>query len=141
MFRELAKRAKRINIEQLALSVAKSNSGLIADNIREQLSVGKAGDNAAVGVYSSLPYANRKARISKAPFGSVDLKLSGRLYDEIFVDLSLNKVETGSKVDYSKYQVKRYGQRVYENTPENSGKVRDRNSRDIARNYSKALGL
>lgn len=141
MFLELAQKAKTINVRQLALVIAKSNSGLIADNIREQLSVGKAGDNTAVGIYSSLSYANRKSRISKAPFGTVDLRLSGNLYDELFVDLSLNKVEIGSKVDYSKFQVKRYGQRIYENTPKNAEKVRDKNSRDTVATYSKALGL
>jgi hypothetical protein len=141
MFRELAQRAKRINVEQLALGVAISNSGLIADNIRDQLSVGKSGDNAAVGIYSSLPYARLKSRTSKAPFGVVNLKLSGDLYDKIFVKITPTKVETGSNVSYSKYQIDRYGKRIYENTPENSGKVKDKNSRDIARAYSKLLGL
>jgi len=141
MFRELAKKAKTINIGQLVLLVAKSNSELIADNVREQLSEGKAGDNAAVGIYSSLPYANRKAKISKAPFGVVDLKLSGELYANLKVDLSLKSVNVDSTVDYSKYQIKRYGKRIYDNTPENSEKVRDKNSKDSVRVYSEALGL
>lgn len=141
MFRELAKKAKRINIQRLALVVAKSNSELIADNIRDQLSVGKAGNNAAVGIYSSLSYARLKSRTSKAPFGVVNLKLSGDLYSEIFVKITPAKVDTGSNVPYSKYQINRYGKRIYENTPENSGKVRDKNSGDIVRAYAKALGL
>jgi hypothetical protein len=121
--------------------VARSNSELIADNVREQLSVGKAGDNAAVGVYSSLPYAKRKARISKAPFGSVDLKLSGDLYANLKVDISPTKVLVDSTVSYSKYQVKRYGERVYENTTINAEKVKSKNSKDIVAGYSKALGI
>lgn len=141
MFRELAKNAKRINVTQLVLLVAKSNTGLIADNVREQLSRGKAGDNIVVGIYTSLPYAKRKAKISQAPFGTVDLKLSGDLYKNLKVDLTLKSVDVDSTVSYSKYQIKRYGKRVYENTSTNSAKVRDKNSKDSVREYRKALGL
>lgn len=141
MLRELAQKAKNINIRQLALAVARSNAGLIADNVREQLSEGKAGDNSAVGIYSSLRYANRKSKISKAPFGVVDLKLSGDLYADLFVELDLKSVTVDSKVDYSKYQIQRYGKRVYENNKENSEKVKVKNSIDTVSKYSKALGL
>jgi len=135
MFRELAKRTKRINIRQLALLVARSNSELIADNVREQLSAGKAGDGAAVGIYSSLPYAKRKSRISSAPFGVVDLKLSGDLYANLKVDISPTNVLVDSTVSYSKYQIKRYGKRVYENTTINAEKVKSKNSKDIVAGY------
>ncbi|MEE9190266.1 MAG: hypothetical protein V3U16_05805 [Candidatus Neomarinimicrobiota bacterium] len=121
--------------------VAKSNSGLIADNVREQLSKGIAGDERVVGIYASLRYANLKAGISQAPFGVVDLRLSGNLYANINTKFSGNQVTTDSNVDYSKYQIGRYGDRIYENTPENKEKVRDKNSRDSVRAYSKALGL
>lgn len=141
MLRELAAKAKRINIEQLALSIAKSNSGLIVDNVREQLVKGIAGDNATVGIYTSYPYAKRKAKISQVPFGVVDLKLSGKLYANLKVDLTPKSVTVDSTVDYSKYQIKRYGKRVYENTKENSEKVKSKNSIDIVKNYSKALGI
>lgn len=141
MLREIAQKAKNINIKQLALVVAKSNSELIADNVRNQLSEGKAGDGAAVGIYSSLYYANKKSRTSKAPFGVVDLKLSGALYSNLIVDLQLNKVTVDSTVDYSKYQIERYGKRIYENTKANAEKVKDKNSKDIVREYSKALGV
>jgi hypothetical protein len=141
MFRELAKNAKRINVTQLVLLVAKSNTGLIADNVREQLSQGKAGDNVVVGIYTSLPYAVKKAKISQAPFGTVDLKVSGDLYKNLKVDLTLKSVDVDSTVSYSKYQITRYGKRIYDNTPENSEKVRDKNSGDSVREYQKALGL
>jgi len=141
MLRELAQKAKIINIRQLALTIAKRNSELIADNIRSQLSAGKSGDNTAVGIYSSLHYANRKAKISKAPFGVVDLKLSGDLYEGITVDLSYPKVTIDSTVDYSKYQIERYGKSIYENNTANQEKVRNKNSIDIVREYSKVLGL
>ena len=141
MLKELAQKAKRINIKQLTLAVAQSNAGLIADNVREQLSEGKAGNDAAVGIYSSLAYANRKAKISKAPFGVVDLKLSGDLYDNLFVKLDLKSVTVDSTVSYSKYQITRFGKIIYENTPTNSEKVKSKNSTDTVREYSRALGL
>jgi len=126
---------------QLALKVARQNSGLIADNIRSQLSEGKAGDNRDVGRYTSTPYAIRKSSISSAPFGVVDLKLSGKLHRDIFVKMDFTKVTVDSKVSYSKYQIARYGDRIYDSNPENSDKVKDKNSIQIVREYSRLLGL
>lgn len=139
--RQASKNAQRIDIRKLVLLVAQTNAELISDNVREQLTKGIAGDERAVGIYTSLPYANRKARISKAPFGVVDLRLSGNLYANIDTKFSGNQVKTDSSVDYSKYQIGRYGDRIYENTPKNKEKVRDKNTRDTVRAYSNALGV
>lgn len=139
--RKLGLNAQKIDIRKLVLLVAKSNAGLISDNVREQLTKGVAGDGAAVGVYSSLSYANLKAKTSKAPFGIVNLFKEGDLYKEIVSKIFPTQVLTNSLVEHSKYQVRRYGKRIYENTSENKGNVRDKNSRDTVKIYSKALGV
>jgi len=109
MLRELAAKAKTINIEQLVQQVVEANAGLIADNVREQLKQGKAGDEKVVGIYEGLWYAKKKSKMNSLPFGTVDLKLSGSLYDEIFVKITKTQVKVDSLVSYSKYQIERYG--------------------------------
>jgi hypothetical protein len=142
MFRELAKKAKAINVQRLALSVAKANIGLITDNVIDQLDVGIAGDGAAVGRYTTDYYSRFKRRAgSRAPFGTVDLKVSGDLYKGLRTDIKGTSVITDSKVSYSKYQIDRYGNRIYENTKSNQEEVKDKNSIGIVAEYTKALGL
>ena len=143
MFRELAKKAKRINVRQLALKVAQANEGLITDNVIDQLDVGIAGDGKRVGEYKSDRYSKFKRREgSNAPFGVVDLKLTGALYEGIRTRVLPTQVITNViGVLYSKYQVLRYGKRIYENTPKNAEGVKNKNSRDTVATYSKALGL
>lgn len=142
MLRELAQKAKKININKLALQVAKANVGLITDNVIDQLNVGIAGDGAQVGKYTTDYYSRYKRRLgSSAPFGVVDLKVSGDLYKGLNTKITANIVKTDSKVSYSKYQIGRYGDRIYENTPKNAEKVKNKNSVQIVETYSKALGI
>jgi hypothetical protein len=142
MFRELAKKAKAINVSKLALSVAKANVGLITDNVIDQLDVGIAGDGGLVGNYTTDYYSRFKRRSgSNAPFGVVDLKVTGALYKGLRTDIKGTSVITDSKVSYSKYQIDRYGNRIYENTKSNQEEVKDKNSIGIVAEYSKALGL
>lgn len=139
--RELAKKAEKINIGKLALIAATGNLGLISNNVRKQLESGIAGDGSYVGKYKSLYYARKKRSISKAPFGVVDLKLTGLLYSKLNTTISGNKINTDSGVDYSKYQIKRYGRRIYENTDDNKEIVRSKNSRDTIAEYKRELGI
>lgn len=143
MFRELAKRAKKINVRQLALKVAQANEGLITDNVIDQLDIGIAGDGKRVGEYKTDRYSKFKRREgSNAPFGVVDLKLTGALYEGIRTRVLPTQIITNVVgVLYSKYQVLRYGKRIYENTPKNAEGVKNKNSRDTVRDYEKALGL
>ena len=143
MFRELAKKAKKINVRQLALKVAQANEGLITDNVIDQLDVGIAGDGKRVGEYVTDRYSRfKRSEGSNAPFGVVDLKLTGDLYKGIRTRVLPTQVITNVVgVTYSKYQVRRYGKRIYENTPKNANEVKNENSRDTVQAYSKALGL
>jgi len=141
MFRELAQKARKIDIKQLIQQVVRANAGLIADNVREQLTLGKSGDNRTVGIYKSVWYAKKKAKMNSLPFGTVDLKLSGYLYKGLKTEITLSTVTTDSDVSYSKYQIKRYGDKIYDNTPENQTEVRETNSRHAVQNYARALGL
>lgn len=142
MFRELAQKAKAINISKLALQVAKANAGLVTDNVIDQLDVGIAGDGGQVGKYTTDYYARFKRRGgSNAPFGVVDLKVNGDLYKGLNTKITANLVTTNSKVSYSKYQIGRYGERIYENTPKNAEVVSNKNSVQIVQTCSKALGL
>jgi len=141
MILELSKRAKRINVPELALLVAQSNTGLIKERLIGQLEVGENGNGQQIGKYTSAYYARFKQRIgSKAPSGTVDLKLSGNLYDGIFVDFG-NKVEIDSDVEYSRYQKIRYGKEIYELQDENKEDVRFNNSAKTVEAYKTALGL
>lgn len=142
MLKELAAKAKKINISKLALQVAKANVGLITDNVIDQLNVGIAGDGASVGSYATDYYSRYKRRIgSLAPFGTVDLKVTGKLYKGLRTSIKGLAVSTVSKVSYSKYQIGRYGERIYENTKTNQDQVKNKNSAGIVENYSKLLGL
>ena len=81
---KLAQKARQINIQELALSIAEKNSGLIDKRIVEQLTVGENGEGGKVGLYKSPYYSSLKSRMgSLAPSGVVDLKLSGRLHKGI----------------------------------------------------------
>lgn len=142
MFRELAQKARKINVNKLALQVAQANAGLITDNVIDQLDVGIAGDGAVVGKYTTDYYSRFKRRIgSNSPYGVVDLKVTGGLYKGLRTKVTPTEVTTDSKVSHSKYQKERYGDRIYENTEQNSKKVKRKNSIDIVETYSKALGL
>ena len=89
MFRELAKKAKKIDVRKLALQVAKANVGLITNNVIDQLDVGIAGDKKNVGIYTTLYYSRYKRRLgSNAPFRVVDLKVTGKLYKGIFTKIT-----------------------------------------------------
>ena len=139
--KEISKKAQRIDIRKLTLSVAQSNAELISDNVRDQLEKGIAGDESEVGRYTSTPYAIRKSATSKAPFGVVNLFVEGDLYKGITTRIFPTQVLTNSLVEHSKYQVRRYGKRIYENTSKNKEKVRDKNSRDAVSTYSRLLGV
>lgn len=143
MLRELAKKAKKIDVDKLALDVAKANQGLITDNVIDQLDVGIAGDGQQVGKYTTDYYSRYKRRLgSRAPYGVVDLKVTGTLYEGIRTFVFPKQFLTNViGVAYSKYQVWRYGKRIYENTSENLENVKNKNSKDIITKYSKQLGL
>ncbi len=143
MLRELAEKAKKIDVEKLALEVAKANQGLITDNVIDQLDIGIAGDGLQVGKYSTNYYSRLKKRMgSNAPFGIVDLKFSTDLYKGLRTKVSKTEfLTTVVGVPYSKYQIDRYGKRIFENTSENLEIVKNKNSVDIVKEYSKQLGL
>jgi len=142
MLKELAEKAKKIDVKELALQVVKDNAGLITTRLKEQLTVGENGQSTDIGKYKSLWYARLKRNMgSQAPFGTVDLKYSGELYKQLEVAFSGDKVEIDSKVNYSKYQIERYGKSIYEIQDENSKDISFINGRKLAEAYSKALGL
>jgi hypothetical protein len=130
-----------INIEQLVQQAVAANAELIAENVREQLSKGQSGDGKAVGIYQSVWYAQMKSKMNSLPFGTVDLKLSGSLYENLKTEITDTTVSTDSAVSYSDIQKKRYGDKIYDNTKENQQEVRETVSLQSVRNYSKALGL
>jgi len=142
MLRELAEKAKKIDLQKLALQVAQANAELIPESVRNQLDVGKNGDGYNVGKYTTRYYSNYKQRRgSNAPWGVVDLKLSGELYRMLDVTISEKDFKVESFVDYSKYQLQRYGKEIYELQKDNQKTIRDKNSVDIVKEYSSQLGL
>lgn len=142
MLRELAEKAKKIDVEKLALQIANANAGLIPEKIREQLNVGKNGKGSNVGKYTTQYYSNYKQqRGSNAPWGVVDLKLSGKLYEMLDVEIRPENFIVESFVDYSIYQINRYGKEIYELQENNQKAIRDKNSVDLVQEYSKQLGL
>lgn len=138
---KLAQKARKINVRDLALQIARQNAGLISNRVQQQLTVGEAGDGRIVGKYKSPYYARLKARISSAPSGVVDLKLSGSLHKGLNTDISKSKFETNSSVDYSKYQIDRYGKRIYELQKDNKEDIKFKNSFDTVKEYSRLLEI
>lgn len=142
MLKELAEKAKRIDVDKLALSVAQANAGLILERQKQQLTVGENSNGNDVGKYKSNRYARFKSSIgSQAPFGIVDLKVSGQLYDKLETKITEKDYSIDSKVSYSKYQIDRYGANIYGLQEENQQDVQHRNSIDIVKEYSNQLGL
>ena len=142
MLRELAKKAKQINVKELALQVAQANAGLISERVREQLLVGENSEGQNVGKYTTKRYSSFKKRIgSIAPFGVPDLKLSGKLHKGLKAEIKPASFTVDSSVEYSKYQIKRYGKKIYGLQKENAEDVKFNNSVKIAAAYQKALGL
>ena len=142
MIQELAKKAKAINVRELALLILRDNGELVNSRIREQLTVGESGTGRDVGKYKSDRYAIFKQRIgSQAPSGVVDLKLSGSLYDGLFTKIKGFSIETDSKVNYSKYQKVRYGDEIYELQKENQKDIEFQLSQAIIEAYFSKLGL
>jgi len=142
MLRELAEKAKKIDVKKLALQVIKDNAGLIKTRLTEQLTVGENGQSTDIGKYKSNWYARLKRNMgSQAPFRTVDLKYSGDLYKGLEVAISQDSVSIDSKVSYSKYQIERYGKSIYEIQDENQKDISFINGNALKEAYSKALGL
>lgn len=142
MLKELSEKAKQIDVRKLASDVMNENSGLITNKIREQLTVGESGSGRDVGKYVSERYASLKRRIgSQAPYGVVDLRLSGNLYKGLDTTFKGFEYKTDSSVDYSKYQIKRYGKDIYELQKENKKDSEFELSNKITKEYFNRLGL
>ena len=142
MLKELAEKAKRIDIKEIALGVAKANSELILNSVKGQLVRGIAADGQRVGRYKSKPYSIMKAKISRAPFGVADLKLTGQLYENMYTEIKPDVFTIDSDVPYSLDNKERYGEeRIYGLTENNQTTVRNKNSVDIVKEYSSQLGL
>ena len=143
MLRELAEKAKKIDVEELALKVAQANSELILNSVKGQLVRGIAADGQRVGRYKSKLYAIMKSKISRATFGIPDLKFSGQLFENMYTDIKLDSFSVDSDVPYSIDNKERYGgqERIYGLVESNQTKVKNQNSKDIIAEYSKQLGL
>ena len=142
MLKELAEKAKRIDVKELALQVAKANEGLILQRQKQQLTVGEKADGSDIGTLKSDIYARRKKqRGGSAPFGVPDLKFSGKLYEGLNVNITPAEYNVDSSVSYSKYNVKRYGKNIYGLQKDNSEDIKFKNSQDIVGLYKKELGL
>ena len=142
MFAEIAERAKKIDVQKLALEIVKQNSALIKTRIQEQLTVGENGESRDVGKYTSGRYSRlKRAMGSQSPFGIVDLKYTGLLYEKITVKVSEKEVNTDSSVPYSKYQIQRYGKSIYDVQDENSKDIAFKNNTAFVEAYNKLLGL
>lgn len=143
MLKELAEKAKRIDVTEIALRIAKRNSELILNSVKGQLIRGIASDNTRVGRYRSIPYSIMKAKISRTPFGVADLKLTGQLYENMYAEINQESFIIDSDVPYSQDNKDRYGgqERIYGLTEKNQQNVQRQNSVDIVNEYSRQLGL
>ncbi len=140
--KKLGQKAKKVNIQLLALKEAQANSELIAELNRQQLTVGENSKGQDVGKYVSPRYAQFKKRIgSQAPSGIVDLKLSGNLYEKIKVGILPTQILINSLVDYSKYQVKRYGKEIFNLQDDNWEEIEFKVLIETRKKYIKSIGL
>lgn len=140
--KKLGQKAKRINIQLLALKEAQANSELIAELNRQQLTVGENSKGQNVGEYVSSRYAQFKKRIgSQAPSGIVDLKLSGNLYAKINAVITPTTINISSTVPYDIYQEKRYGKEIHSLQDQNWEEVEFKVLIGTRKKYLKAIGL
>lgn len=139
---KLGKKAKTINIDQIALKNAKANSGLISDLNRQQLTVGENSKGQDVGQYTTARYASFKKRIgSQAPVGVPDLKVSGNLYEKIFTEVSPQTITINTKAEYGKYNEKRYGKEIFNLQDQNWEEIEFKVLVATREQYLKQLGL
>lgn len=110
--------------------IAENQKVIIELNTKGQLLLGKGvKGQKLIPQYSRVRYARAKNQLNPlAGFGTPDLKLTGKHYDEFYLTAKNRQLEFKSSVSYAKYLVKKYGisQDIYGLTKQNSDILNDK---------------
>lgn len=94
---ELNRRLKRLDVPTVAENSMEDTKEDFKNIQRDQLLHGKAQDGGPIGKYRSPAYARKKNAMNPlAGFGNMDWKLTGSLYNDLFVDVRSDTFVTGS---------------------------------------------
>ena len=123
---ELANKASRIDVWILLDKVLSSDEtqDMIIELNKEQLTIGQDTTGGEVGQYFSDEYATAKQAIgSKAPFGVVDLLLTGDFYEGFDTTLTGDSVLVFSNDEKADDLEQKYGSEIYGLTEENLNRL------------------
>jgi hypothetical protein len=114
------------NLKKEANKAIKNNLSTMRDYNVEQMEHGCNAEGGMIGDYRSEPYARLKKAIgSVAPFGNVDLKLTGDFHSATFAKRSGQNLLFGSKDRKTKELTAKYGGNIFGLTDENKTTVTD----------------
>ena len=118
--KELRTKFNANNLLKIFNESIKETEEVAIDLLRSQLSAGESGDGGQMPSYSSKYYARYKQRIgSEAPFGVVDLKLTGAFYSGFYLRRTAKGFIIRSKDKKNNKILQRYGSEVLELNDEN----------------------
>ena len=126
MFKSLSAAVNQIvrNLNKVANKAIDENLSVMADMNRDQLTFGINAEGGEVGLYQSEPYARLKKAIGgRAPFGTVDLKLTGDFHSGIFAKKSGKELRFGSTDTKQSMLSEKYGESIFGLTAENQTEV------------------
>jgi len=108
---ELNEKAKDVDVIKILDEVISENEKELLELYQDiQLQLGKDGTGNEIGFYNDVLYATEKNKQNpKAGFGNVDLKLTGKFYDEMVIQQTSDFYQITSFVDYLPDIVKKYG--------------------------------
>lgn len=121
MFRQLRKVAKARGLDELFVEAIRETSDQLLDLLRAQMQSGQD-QFGQMPKYASKVYASKKQAMgSKAPFGVVDLKLTGSFQDKLFLTITKTGLRIRSKDKKSNLLRIKYGNEIFVLNNENFG--------------------
>ena len=106
----LLKKFQQLDTAVVATESIDETREVIKQKQRDQLLQGLKADGTKIGKYRNSFYAEKKhAQNPLAGFGNVDLKLTGDLYSELFVDVRSSSFVIDSADEKTGELVKKYG--------------------------------
>lgn len=114
MFRQLRTIANSKGLDTLLVEVMIETEEELLDLLRAQLEHGEAGDG-QLPKYANDAYAKRKQTMgSKAPYGIVDLKLTGSFQDKLAIIMTKKGARIRSTDKKSNELRKQYSKEIFE---------------------------
>jgi hypothetical protein len=139
---EFAKKAKAINLRDVATQAARNKSDYLVEINRLQLRTGEDAEGQPLDFYRSLGYALYKASLPtfKSEVGIPDLFLTGAFQNAMKVNVSSGQFDITSSDKKTRKLQDRYGE-IFGINPAKLPLVRAKMDREFARIFKLKVGL